>query len=568
MKMNLRKKILALVVIPSLVIGITALLISNQLLTTSMEEEIELQLKIAAGSGVQFYEFSNQDPFTRDENGTVTKGSLVITDDFRFVDQIYTNNGLQATFFYGDERIVTSIKDKDDQRLIGTKASAPVVETVINQGKEYFAKDVIINGEKYYGYYIPVKDITTDSVIGMFFAGDKASQVNQLLQHFTLIISLSILGILILSIFIALIMVLSITKALDRTISQLNQLSEGNLQFEENKKDMNRQDEIGSIVNATTKLKHSLTKVIRGITETTSVLASSSEGLEQVSKQNSITVDGIDNAIEDIASGAISQAESTEDASKQVMIMGNRIEDTTSAVNTLHLNANEMKESSEEAMQTLQSLQLINQKTKQAIGVIYEQTNENQVFAQKIKEAINVITTIAEETNLLSLNASIEAARAGESGRGFGVVADQIKKLAEQSNQSAKEIEEIIYTLINNSDKAVTSMDEVKEVIGIQNENLDKTKDAFENVYNGIHQSVQSVSQISEITAHLNEVRTTVNDIISNLSAVSEENAASAQETSAAVAELTATMTDVENEVTVLRSLADDLSKSISIFKL
>lgn len=112
-----------------------------------------------------------------------------------------------------------------------------------------------------------------------------------------------------------------------------------------------------------------------------------------------------------------------------------------------------MRESSEEAAATLKELDNINQQAIASIDVIYEQTNITNISALKIKEATTLISSIAEETNLLSLNASIEAARAGEAGRGFAVVASQIQKLADQSNESANQIDQIIHALIEDSEK-------------------------------------------------------------------------------------------------------------------
>ena len=151
------------------------------------------------------------------------------------------------------------------------------------------------------------------------------------------------------------------------------------------------------------------------------------------------------------------------------------IEHTNSQVESLTSTANLMRESSEEAAATLKELDNINQQAIASIDVIYEQTNITNISALKIKEATTLISSIAEETNLLSLNASIEAARAGEAGRGFAVVASQIQKLADQSNESANQIDQIIHALIEDSEKAVKTMDEVKTIMNLQSENVHKT---------------------------------------------------------------------------------------------
>lgn len=191
------------------------------------------------------------------------------------------------------------------------------------------------------------------------------------------------------------------------------------------------------------------------------------------------------------------------------------------------ISARAMRSAGENAMKILDELNKINQQTKDAISVIYEQTNTTNTSAMKIKEATDIITDIAEETNLLSLNASIEAARAGEQGRGFAVVASQIQKLAEQSNESARQIALIIDELISDSEKSVETMEEVKEVIGKQDEYVSNTESSFRDVNDGIAKSIDGIRTIAAKTKDLDGARVKVVDVVQNLTAIAEENAAS-----------------------------------------
>ncbi len=152
--------------------------------------------------------------------------------------------------------------------------------------------------------------------------------------------------------------------------------------------------------------------------------------------------------------------------------------------------------------------------------MIYEQTNTTNESAMKIREATTLITSIAEETNLLSLNASIEAARAGDQGRGFAVVASQIQKLAEQSNESARQIENIIDSLIEDSQKSVATMEDVKKIMESQSESVGRTNERFTQVRNGITQSLDGVNQIADKTKRLDEARVNVVDVVQNLTAI------------------------------------------------
>ncbi len=222
----------------------------------------------------------------------------------------------------------------------------------------------------------------------------------------------------------------------------------------------------------------------------------------------------------------------------------------------------------EDAIATLRQLNDTNVKTREAIEKIYAQTYTTNESAMKIREATSVITSIASETNLLSLNASIEAARAGEQGKGFAVVASEIQKLADQSNESARQIEEIIDSLISDSEKAVKIMIDVKEIIEEQSNNVEKTEVGFVDVKKGIDKSIGSVQEISDNISKMDEARINVVDIVHGLTAIAEENAASTQETSASTAEFSTTIHDMTKQIEKIKEVANDLETSMSMFNI
>lgn len=264
----------------------------------------------------------------------------------------------------------------------------------------------------------------------------------------------------------------------------------------------------------------------RSCTELSGIYEASNE-LDSNAALTSSTVGNVEIAVSEIASGATSQAEETQKATDNIVDMGNMIQYTNSEVENLTSTANLMKQSSDKASSTLQELDNINKRAIESIDIIYEQTNTTNASAMKIQEATTLISSIAEETNLLSLNASIEAARAGEAGRGFAVVASQIQKLAEQSNDSARQIEEIIHTLIMDSQKAVETMNEVREIMQQQNDNVSKTGAVFSQVREGISESLSGSQRNRRQDSALDDARSNVVDVVQSLTAIAEENAAS-----------------------------------------
>lgn len=364
-----------------------------------------------------------------------------------------------------------------------------------------------------------------------------------------------------------------ITARLTRPILQvttiINHLAD--MDFREDskiKKISQRKDECGIMARAIITLRTSLVNVITDIKNQSALLYKTSAELTGSAATTSGTVQNVEQAVSEIASGATSQAQETQKATEDIVLMGTMVEDTNSQVSALHHAADAIKESSDTANSTLQELDSINKKAIDSINVIYEQTHTTNESAMKIKEATTLISSIADETNLLSLNASIEAARAGEAGRGFAVVASQIQKLAEQSNDSARQIDEIIYTLLEDSEKAVKTMEEVKTIMEQQSENVSKAGTVFSQVEIGITDSIAGIGEIADRTDKLNTTRTGIVDVVQNLTAIAQENAASTEETSAAVIEVSNVMQEISDHAAELQEIASTLEKNIDIFKI
>ncbi len=328
----------------------------------------------------------------------------------------------------------------------------------------------------------------------------------------------------------------------------------------------NRGDETAVMANAVDVMQSKMADVINSISNSGNVLKESSDGLSTIATETSTTIEQVEKAVAEIADGAGSQAEETQKATESVILMGNMVEETNLEVERLSSTADIMKQSGKNASDTLKELESINEKTMASINVIYEQTNTTNASANKIREATDLITSIAEETNLLSLNASIEAARAGDQGRGFAVVASQISKLAEQSSESARLIENIINSLIEDSGKSVATMEEVKDIMKVQFEKVNATVEMFKEVQDGIDTSINGIGNIADKTKKLDEARITVVDVVQNLTAIAEENAASTQETSASVTEVSNIVYNLSENAKKLDNVASELQEKVKLF--
>ena len=326
--------------------------------------------------------------------------------------------------------------------------------------------------------------------------------------------------------------------------------------------------EVGSIANAVLRMKEALTEIVQKIRQQGGQLFEASETLNNNAVKTAGNVNNVETAVNEIATSATSQAQETQGATESIISMGTMIEDSTSQVKSMNETAGVMNASGQIAKKALEELGEINERATESINVIYEQTNTTNDSALKIKDATSLIASIADETNLLSLNASIEAARAGEAGKGFAVVAAQIQKLAEQSNESAKRIEDIIRELLKDSETAVHTMEDVKEIMQEQNEKVKKTAEVFEQMHEGVNLSIHGMVSIEEQTQKIEDARNKIVDTVQSLSAIAEENAASTQETSASMMEIGSVINDISQNAENLKNIAEVLEKNMQLFQM
>ncbi len=564
--MKMQAKILSMALLPLLLLGVATLIIGNNRINEVVTESIENGLRGAAVSVQDTLNYVDEGAYQIVE-GKLYKGEFNVSDATDIADNIKEATDMDITIFCGDTRYMTSVVDASGARVIGTQAGAAIIEKVLNGGQEHFATNVDVVGQPYFGYYLPMYETGTTTIAGMVFAGmpqaDAEAQISRII---------TLIGGIFLVVFIAcaaliFISVMNMVRALHKGAKALDNVAAGKLNFEVDAKTLKRKDEIGDISRSINKVKSELLEIVNDIKADGIALNEASSFLQEKTAESSEHVRQVERAVEEIAQSAGSQAEETQNATEDVIVMGNMIEESTVEVNALNENAKQIQKLGQTALDSLSNLQKINKKTQESIDIIYEQTNTTNVSAQKIKEATILITDIAEETNLLSLNASIEAARAGEQGRGFAVVAAQIQKLAEQSNESARQIDEIINLLLSDSEKAVETMEEVKEVMNEQNANVNKTNEQVGQVLGQVEQSIVAIGRVAEKNSGINDGRVRVTDTVQNLTAVAEENAASTQECAASVNQVGEIIHSIDENARSLKKIADQLDKSIAMFE-
>lgn len=566
-KVGIMTELLALIIIPMILLDIIITAYAINSMGSMVSNKALDGLSLLCTSVHAAYDAIDPGDFTADGE-QLYKGEYCITDNVDVIDSFVDGTDADVTLFFGDTRRATSLRDSTTgERIVGTKASDAVIESVLKQGQIYRTSDVVINGESYYAIYQPVYN-SDGSIVGMVFAGEPSTEVTATIAQKAIAIIVISVIVLLIALIVAVLVAKRIATAIIQIQKLLSALADGQVNLEVPAGILRRYDEIGSMGDAMAKLLEELSNILGDIKMNTDNLMEQGNSLESMASQTSTTADEISSAVEDISKGAVSMAEDIESATGQINNMGIIIEKIVESVKNLEQVSGNMHAADAASSQIIQELSESNDKTTEAIKKIETSVKTTNESVTRIQEAVNLIASIASETSLLALNASIEAARAGEAGRGFAVVATQISKLSDDSNQSAKTIENIIQQLAADSEASVKIMNEVDEIVTEQQKKLNETKEKFNDVSVGIEDSMKETNVINGQASECDRDRGVVVDVISSLSAVSEENAASTEQTTASMEELNATINLLAQAAKNLKDVAESLDKEVSFFKI
>ncbi len=371
---------------------------------------------------------------------------------------------------------------------------------------------------------------------------------------------------LILSAILSIILIRAIIGPVKSVVTFAGYIAEGKLGIQPLK--VHGNDEVGKLTIAVNEMHAKIKELLEEIMKSAQSLSETSANLSQHAYETTLTTEEVAKTIEQISVGATEQARNTQEASEDIGVLGDTIQINNTSALELQQSSEEINRVSEEGLVVIKDLTEKTDNSKLAMDEIIEVVGKTNNSIFTIREASQMISNIADQTNLLALNAAIEAARAGEHGRGFAVVADEIRKLAEQTNQSTKDIDGMLNNLQTMSEQAIHASESVKVAVENQVASVGVTESKYNEIVLGIRTSLEEIGKMLSISKDMELNRGKVNEIVESLSAIAEENAASTEETSASAEEMLAAMMEVDSGSKRLSELSAELSELTSSFDL
>jgi len=359
----------------------------------------------------------------------------------------------------------------------------------------------------------------------------------------------------------------SITRPLAAANKQLKTIAGGDLCTAIPEKYTESEDEIGEMSRSIMHMQDSLRELLSNVKSSSDTLDGSSQALLTITRESSEAIGCVARAMEEVASSSMDQAKNSDIITGMAYELGDKIARADALASDMIDLSKKTSALGQKGMHIVDELDCKMAETVRGSKEINCEINDMYNYLKNIEQTVILIDKIANQTNLLSLNASIEAARAGEMGMGFAIVADEIRKLSEETEKAAKDINEMVDTIENKAQSVVSTMEGVESIVAQQGEAVDSTKEVFTDTAKLISMVVASVEQVKEHTKDVNENKEKIIAAIDEISSLIQETTAATEETSASMEEQAAAMEEVENHTGELGSIAQMLQEDVNKFK-
>ncbi len=496
------------------------------------------------------------------KDGQLYKGNTKLNENFDLVDEIGNMTGDTVTIFQADKRIATNVM-KEGKRAVGTTVSQQVGDVVLKQGQKYFGEAVVV-GQKYQAAYEPVKN-QKGEIIGIFYVGASQKLIQEIIKSFMnrfyVVFAVSI-------VIVVLIILLYIRKVKTRIVRIAKAMQgAGSGDFTITITDRTN-DEIGQLSTSFNHMRESLRELIlQGLTASKKVV-SSTDQLMAIAEQTTKESKQIVSSIEQVAAGAESQTQSTAENL-------HAMEEVAVGIQKIAVSAADISETAVFSKQQAETGEELVHKTVGQMANIHKSVQETDAVIKLLEEksreitgVVEIISGISAQTNLLALNASIEAARAGENGRGFAIVASEVRKLAEQSGQSSERIADLVNEIesdMRHSIQAMTQvMHEVKTGLHLTNE----TERSFIEIVNS---NGRIAEQIEEMAATAEQMSAGVEQItasVTEIAQIAKVASSNSHQVAASTSEQLAAVEQITSSSASLSEVSDELQRTLGKFKI
>lgn len=357
-----------------------------------------------------------------------------------------------------------------------------------------------------------------------------------------------------------------ISNNLNKVNEGMENVANGNLSVDT--LEVKSHDEIGKLAESYNAMVVSLKELVSNVLDTAEQVAASSQQLSANATETSTASEQIAGSIQNVSNGAEDQSTKVEESSQLVRTIYDDVGKIHGVVDQVHessiTTANQASDGKENIQKAIEQMSIISQNAE-STGKVISTLNEK---SSEIGSIVSLITDIAEQTNLLALNAAIEAARAGEHGKGFAVVADEVRKLAEQSNNSAQEISGLIKDIQESTEDAVTSMGEGEQAVKDGMSVVNHAGETFERIHQSITDIANRMSEVSNSVETINGGTENLTTAMDTITKITQETSGATQEVASAAEEQNASMEEVSGATQQLAEQAQELQGMASKFKM
>ncbi len=356
-----------------------------------------------------------------------------------------------------------------------------------------------------------------------------------------------------------------IIKPLHALSSDIEKVSKGDLQKEIT---VNREDVIGQLSKSFNFMTAELQNIISKIKSSSQKVNQSAENMHEASSQVGEVSQQVSSSIEQVAAGADDQAVNVDKVNDKMQNLNKSMQDLTDSNQVVENLADGMQEVSVSGQQEMEKVHKQMELIRNSIEEVAQQIEKLENISTEIDDILDIINNIAQQTNLLALNAAIEAARAGEAGRGFSVVADEIRELAEESGNSAEKIGELILDIQQETDSAGNKMEKSLKQVKSGEDVVSSAGDTFDEINNSVNKVNQGIAKANKMVENVKNSSSEIVTSIENIASISEETSASAEEVAAASEEQTASVEEIVSSSETLKEMAAELEKLVKRFNL